>query len=224
MFLRPTRVCVFNQTRQSFLSLNTVIADNPLARMRGLIGRSSNRSDSGVWVVPSQGVHTFGLFRPIDLVYLDSDRHVIRPIENVRPFTVAPIVRSAASILQLPGRTVSESQTQAGDTIAIWSDRDLAGDFVAICANDAGQHPHPTNNLTINGALVRANDRWKRGSLVEMTIHRQPGRRAPTSSVANSSHQVSARVLEHTRQGVEVEFEFFSSEERKGMEQFLKSA
>lgn len=111
----------FNLTRQSFLSLGIRPADTPWARLRGLAGRLRMRSDDGIWVVPSQGIHTIGLFFPIDVVYLDDDKRVIHLIENFGPLRIAPIRRQCASVLELPTRTIFGSGTQVGDQIIICS-------------------------------------------------------------------------------------------------------
>ena len=39
--------------------------------LKGLIGKLSVRSDEGIWVVPSSGVHTLGVLVPLDLIYLN---------------------------------------------------------------------------------------------------------------------------------------------------------
>ncbi len=115
------RVCVFNQTRQSFLSLNTTVADGLFGRLKGLLGHRVMGTDHGVWLIPSHGVHTFGLLIPIDVVYLDREFRVLETVENVGPFRMTPYRADAASVLELPVRTIHESQTQPGDRISIWS-------------------------------------------------------------------------------------------------------
>src|SRR3954447_795177 len=72
----PQRYCVFNKTRESFLSLNVTAADTHLARLRGLLGRLRLKSDEGIWVVPSLGIHTLGVLFSVDLIYLDADHRV----------------------------------------------------------------------------------------------------------------------------------------------------
>jgi uncharacterized membrane protein (UPF0127 family) len=82
---------VFNQTRQSFLSLGITLADTHFGRLRGLLGKRKLRSDEGLWVVPSQGIHTIGMLFPIDVVYLDDHQRVIHVTEDLGPFRIAPV-------------------------------------------------------------------------------------------------------------------------------------
>jgi uncharacterized protein len=111
--------CVYNPVRESFLSLAVMAADTTFARLRGLIGRLRLRSDEGLWVVPSRGVHTIGVFFPIDLVYLDEERRVIHIEESFPAFRVAPWRNQAASVLQLAPHAIYASHTQLGDQLVI---------------------------------------------------------------------------------------------------------
>jgi uncharacterized membrane protein (UPF0127 family) len=102
------------------LSLSVKPADTHLARLKGLLGRLRLKSDEGIWVIPSQGVHTIGVFVPIDLIYLDSDHRVIHMIESLGSFRIGPIRRHCSSVLELPARTIYSSQTQVGDELLIY--------------------------------------------------------------------------------------------------------
>ena len=75
----------FNITRQSFINLGVTVADTPWARLRGLLGKMRMRSDEGLWLVPSRGIHTLGLMFPIDAIYLDGDLRVVHLVENLGP-------------------------------------------------------------------------------------------------------------------------------------------
>ncbi len=117
----PKTVRVFNKTRQSFLSLNVTVADTHLARLVGLLGRRRLRANEGVWMVPCQGIHTFGLLFAVDVVYLDANHRVIDLVEHLGPFRVAPVRLNCESVLELPVRTIFESQTRVGDRFMICS-------------------------------------------------------------------------------------------------------
>jgi uncharacterized membrane protein (UPF0127 family) len=117
--MEKQKYCVYNQTRECFLSLGVVVADTMLARLRGLIGKLTLRFDEGLWVVPSKGIHTIGVFFPIDLIYLDRNHRVIHTEESFPPFGIAPLRTQAASVLELPVHTVYSSQTQTGDQLVI---------------------------------------------------------------------------------------------------------
>jgi uncharacterized membrane protein (UPF0127 family) len=88
-------------------------------RLKGLIGKLNMRSDEGLWVVPSSGVHTWGVLFPVDLIYLDENLRVVYVTEHFPRFKVAPLRIRAASVLELPTHTIYSSQTQTGDQLVI---------------------------------------------------------------------------------------------------------
>jgi uncharacterized protein len=120
----PT-LCVYNQTRECFLGLRIRAADTSLARLKGLIGRFHLRSDEGIWVVPSSGIHTLGVLVRLDLVYLNDAQEVIEVIEYFPTFRIAPLRIRAASVLELPQHTIYSSQTQKGDRILICAPEEM---------------------------------------------------------------------------------------------------
>lgn len=123
--------CVYNKTRECFLSLGVTPADTVFTRLKGLIGRLKMRSDEGLWVVPSSGVHTWGVLFPLDLVYLDENLRVIYVTEHFPRFKVAPLRIRAASVLELPTHTIYSSQTQPGDQLVICAADEIENRLVA---------------------------------------------------------------------------------------------
>jgi len=113
--------CAFNITRQSFINLGVTVADTPLSRMRGLLGKMRMRSDEAVWIVPSQGIHTIGLRFAIDVVYLDAQLRVVDTIENLKPLRITGIRWHCASVLELPARSIFKSGIEVGDQLLICS-------------------------------------------------------------------------------------------------------
>lgn len=111
----------FNISRQSFISLGVAVADTAASRLRGLLGKMKLRSDEGIWIVPSRGIHTIGLMFPIDVVYLDSSLRVVHIVENLGPLRIAPFRLQCASVLELPAGSVFGSGTQVGDQLMLGS-------------------------------------------------------------------------------------------------------
>jgi uncharacterized membrane protein (UPF0127 family) len=120
----PT-LCVYNQTRECFLGLRVAAADTSFTRLKGLIGRLHLRSDEGIWVVPSNGVHTLGVLFRLDLIYLNESQEVIEVIEFFPRFRIAPLRIRAASVLELPQHTIYSSQTQKGDRLLICTPEEM---------------------------------------------------------------------------------------------------
>ena len=121
MAVFSSRGQAFNQTRQAYLATALAVADTHWTRLRGLLGiRSSDfRNGSGLWIVPSHGVHTLGMGFPIDVVYLDKAMTVVHVQGGVQPWRFTPVRTQAASVLELPCRTAADTRTSVGDKIQI---------------------------------------------------------------------------------------------------------
>jgi uncharacterized membrane protein (UPF0127 family) len=117
--MHKQKYCVYNQTRESFLSLGVAAADTTLSRLKGLIGKIRMELDEGLWIIPSRGIHTVGVMFPIDLVYLDESYRVLHAVESFPTFRISPWITQAASVLELPTHTIYSSQTQPGDQLVI---------------------------------------------------------------------------------------------------------
>lgn len=113
------KYCVYNQTRESFLSLEVTVADARAGELRELIERITFKPDNGLWMMPYRGIPSARGLSPIDLVYLDSDYCVIQEVESFPTSTVEPLKEEAASALVLPAHTIYSSQTQPGDQLVI---------------------------------------------------------------------------------------------------------
>ena len=96
-----------------------VVADTSLARMVGLLGKKSLAAGCGLWIVPSNGVHTIGMMFAIDVVFVDRDYHVVGLRENLRPFRMTTLNWRARGVLELPVCTIRASRTEVGDRLSL---------------------------------------------------------------------------------------------------------
>lgn len=119
--VRDGLVYVYNKTRETFVATEATVADSYLGRLIGLLGKSKRwaRLGSGLWIVPSRGVHTIGMRFPIDLIFLSKEKEVIHVEEHVRPFRFSKMSMKAASVLELPPHTIYRTGTQVGDRLEI---------------------------------------------------------------------------------------------------------
>jgi uncharacterized membrane protein (UPF0127 family) len=116
-----SKYLVFNRSKGVVLASEVELAATAWTRMRGLLGRKAEHfsSGKGLWIVPSQGVHTIGMSFPIDVVYLDCERRVIRVYHNLAPFRIAAVKLKARSVIELPAGTLAETRTEPGDALEI---------------------------------------------------------------------------------------------------------
>ncbi len=114
-------VYVYNQTRETFVATEAIVADSYLRRLIGLLGKTQRwaRLGTGLWIVPSRGVHTIGMLFPIDLIFLNKQKEVVHLEEHVRPFRISKVSLKASSVLELPAHTIYRSGTKVGDRFEI---------------------------------------------------------------------------------------------------------
>jgi len=96
------------------------IADSPLPRMRGLLGKRDLESEEGVLLRPAGSVHTFFMRFPIDIVFLDRDGRVLRIAESVRPWRTAA-ARGAKAVLELRAGECARRRLLTGDVLEVGS-------------------------------------------------------------------------------------------------------
>ncbi len=114
-------VYVYNKTRETFVATSATVADSYFRRLVGLLGKTKQwaRFGSGLWIVPSRGVHTVGMLFPIDLIFLGKEKEVVHVEEYVRPFRISRVSLKAASVLELPPHTIYRTGTKVGDQLEI---------------------------------------------------------------------------------------------------------
>ncbi len=116
-------VYVYNKTRETFVATEATVADSYLRRLVGLLGKTKrwSRLGAGLWIIPSNGVHTLGMLFPIDVIFLSREKQVIHVEEYLRPFRVSKISLKALSVLELPTHTIYRTGTKVGDRLEISS-------------------------------------------------------------------------------------------------------
>jgi hypothetical protein len=119
--LNDTRevVRVYNQTKSSCLGEQIEIADSSRRRMVGLLGKRSLAPGCGLFIVPSQAIHTVGMSFPIDVIFVDKKNTVVGVREAIPPFRMTKVFWKALGVLELPVGTIRDSCTQVGDQLKV---------------------------------------------------------------------------------------------------------
>jgi uncharacterized membrane protein (UPF0127 family)/CheY-like chemotaxis protein len=97
---------------------NALVADHPLRRMRGLIGRVSLPPDEGLLLRPAPAIHTGFMRFPIDAMFLDSELKVLSIVENLPPWRTAAN-RKARAVLELAAGEVRRRGVEVGDQLLV---------------------------------------------------------------------------------------------------------
>ena len=114
--MATTRLKVTNLTRGKRLADRADIADTSATRNRGLLKHTRLDPGEGLWIVPTQGVHTFAMKFTIDVVYLNKKRQVLKLRPNMVKSRIS-VCLTAHSVLELPAGTLDDTGTQKGDQL-----------------------------------------------------------------------------------------------------------
>lgn len=113
---REISLRVSNVTRDVELASRIEIANTSSKRRKGLLGRNALAAGEGLWIVPCESVHTFGMRFPIDLIYLDREKRVKKVRHSVPPQRLSACL-SAHSVIELASGVARRTGTQPGDKL-----------------------------------------------------------------------------------------------------------
>ena len=94
------------------------LADSPLTRMRGLLGRDGLEQGEGLLLRPASSIHTFFMRFPIDAVFLDKALVVLGVEDALDPWRAASH-RGAKAVLELPAGESSRRGISVGDRLSL---------------------------------------------------------------------------------------------------------
>ena len=94
------------------------LADSPVARMRGLLGRDGLEEGQGLLLQPASSIPTFFMRFPIDAVFLDRNLVVVGVHDAIEPWRTAS-QRGAKAVLELPAGESSRRGLSVGDQLTL---------------------------------------------------------------------------------------------------------
>ena len=101
------------------------VADRPLSRMRGLLGRRYLSAGEALLLRPAGAIHTAFMNFSIDALFLDRGGVVLHIAHDLAPWRAASR-RGAASVLELPAGAARARGIEPGDRLRFISPRDVA--------------------------------------------------------------------------------------------------
>jgi uncharacterized protein len=108
---------IINLTRGQCLCVGE-LADSPLPRMRGLIGRRGLPAGEGLLLTPAPSIHTAFMRFPIDALFLDRDLRVLDIRASMPPWRVAS-KRTARAVLELSAGECARRGVEVGDRLEL---------------------------------------------------------------------------------------------------------
>ena len=119
----PTQFIVRNATRNVVLADHGELAETPWRRMKGLLGRSELEPGGALVIRPCQGVHTWLMRFPIDVLHVDKSGIIRRVLPELAPNRLGPVDWGSQFVVELPAGTVRRTGTVAGDRLELAESR-----------------------------------------------------------------------------------------------------
>ncbi len=104
-----------NQSKHTTIATHCRVADTFFTRLKGLLGTPPLSAGEGLLLVNEKSIHTFFMGFPIDVLYINAEKTVIKIEPNVVPNRIGRFVSQSAYILELPVGTIDASHTTVDD-------------------------------------------------------------------------------------------------------------
>ncbi len=109
---------VWNRTRNILVAERALAAGTSRERRTGLLAHSGLDDSGGLWIVPCEAVHTIGMKFPIDVLFLDKKRKVLKIRKDMKQWRMSACFR-AHSVLELASGRADATGTRVGDQLEL---------------------------------------------------------------------------------------------------------
>jgi uncharacterized membrane protein (UPF0127 family) len=109
---------VRNQRTGRILTTALEAAFDSKTRRRGLLGRDTMPTGSGLVIAPCSSIHTCFMRFPIDVIFATREGRVVGLRHRIAPWRIAISLRAFA-VIELPGGSLDETDTRIGDALQV---------------------------------------------------------------------------------------------------------
>jgi uncharacterized protein len=95
-----------------------LLAETPLTRLRGLLGRAGLERGEGILLRPASSIHMWFMRFAIDAVFLDADDRVRRIAADLRPWRVAGC-RGSKAVVELAAGECARLELREGEQLVL---------------------------------------------------------------------------------------------------------
>lgn len=115
----PARVRIENVTRGTVLAESCLVARSIPDRTVGLLRTPQSALGDGLLIERSPSIHMFFMSYPIDAIFLDANRRVVRIAADLRPWRVVAWARRSRDCYEAPAGTAARTGTSVGDQLVL---------------------------------------------------------------------------------------------------------
>jgi len=133
--MEATKHCVYNKATERFLSVGTTVTNTtaePLEFLEAPANADTMSAEWGIWLRPFNTIPNDRIQFPIDVVYLNEDRRVVKGFELTPNDTWPQVEDHIVSALILPYHSVDSSRTYPGDQFIICEAQELVRQLARV--------------------------------------------------------------------------------------------
>ncbi|HMA75768.1 MAG TPA: DUF192 domain-containing protein [Candidatus Krumholzibacteriaceae bacterium] len=108
------------------LTQNTILGDTLLTLASNFNKTLKRINNYGIpkgcalWLHRCSGIYTVGMKNPVDIIFIDKNRRIIRILRNFPPGCFTESADGAIGAIELPPDTLSETHSNQGDLIELF--------------------------------------------------------------------------------------------------------
>ena len=95
-----------------------LLAETPLTRLKGLLGRKGLEQGEGLLLRPAASIHTFFMRFPIDAVWVDRDLNVLKVSPDLGPWRTAAC-KGAKGVVEMAAGEAGRVGISPGDKLSL---------------------------------------------------------------------------------------------------------
>ncbi len=109
---------ITNTSRQTVIGESIEVAETASQKVKGLLGRDGLDQGHGLLFKGAGSLHTLFMRFPIDIIYTDKQRKVVKTANAVRPWKLVAAPLRCDCAIELPAGAITASNTQVGDYLS----------------------------------------------------------------------------------------------------------
>jgi hypothetical protein len=106
-----------NKNTGKVLADNIISANNPLKRLKGLLGKKYLKNKQALHIIPCNSIHSCFMRFRFDAIFINKKNQIVYIIEKMPSWRISKICFSAYSVIEFPEGTVGETGTKIGDFV-----------------------------------------------------------------------------------------------------------
>ena len=107
-----------NLSKRTVVAEEALVAASVVSRTLGLMGRGPLAESEALILRPCRSIHTWFMRYPIDIIFTDKSKRVVKTVESIRPFWFVLYVPGAWAAVEMATGSIARSKTAAGDQLS----------------------------------------------------------------------------------------------------------